>query len=173
MHNKPLHSSELAVRQIRRALSIACIAGGAGGLLFAWLYQFSPMAHVLSAVFSATCSACLCAVLLGRIAGLNTEYQPRASAPSLEKRMRFSRVIGVHMLRKNTKKQPITFADVIAANIQPPQPIAFENNDFQPATIVYDSTGGYSSSDTFSREQGVATARIALLSMDHTKQIPH
>ena len=39
-------------------------------------------------------------------------------------------------------------------------------------TITYDTQTNAPTSDTISREQ-LATARLALLSMDHTKQIPH
>lgn len=170
--HKPI-APEIAFRTVRRAMWISCAAGGLGGVLLAWLNQFSPMAYVLAAAVTATCSACLCARLLHRIAGLNNPYQPRAELPRLESRLRFSRVLGIHMLKRHYKKQNVTFSDVVASHIQPASLHTDDDGDFRPATIVYENMGRYSNSDTFSREQGLATARIALLSMDHTKQIPH
>ena len=41
------------------------------------------------------------------------------------------------------------------------------------STIVYDSIPDYPKSDTFHRDKVLASAKQALLSMDHTKSVPH
>ncbi|NBO19210.1 MAG: hypothetical protein EBV03_08320 [Proteobacteria bacterium] len=173
MHRKPFTANDTVARFIRHVLLFSSCAGAIGGLILAHIYAFSPMTSVLMGVGTASLSACLCATMLRRMTWQQPAYQPRSDIPKLESRMRFGRVFGVHMLKKNHKKQPTTFADVIAAHIQPAPQQTEDDGDFRPATIVYENMGGYSNSDTYSREQGVATARIALLSMDHTKQIPH
>jgi hypothetical protein len=153
------------------AVLLASVLAGVGvGVGLTWAYGLTSSTSILLCVALASMTTCLGANLLRR-ALIQAVFTPERTAPRLEstpQRFGFRRVFGVHLSRKASISP--------AENTYNPEIYAETTRttgEFQPATIVYEVPGGYANSDTFHRDQALANARQALLSMDHTKQIPH
>jgi hypothetical protein len=80
-------------------------------------------------------------------------------------------IIGSHFAPKRSKFIPLTdiAEEQFISDAQPAEkPI-----DSPITTIVYENNSHYPHSDTFGRDQALSIARHTLLSMDHTKAVPH
>lgn len=138
-------------------------------------------AVVLIGVLGASVSASLTAIMLRRAqrnALIQSCRQLLKDEPGLneEQKLRFSRVMAVSLMRRKTIKLSELKKELgIPSALEPNYSIQpdLADEEFRPATIVYENLGRHSASDTYQREQALANARLALLSMDHTKQIPH
>lgn len=99
---------------------------------------------------------------------------------AIKPELRFNKVLSVSMTRKVVNKQydskDITLdnpAELVKEVVELKHTKSEAEIQFRPATIMYEALGTHTNTDTCPRDQAVVNAKLVLLSMDHTKQIPH
>lgn len=153
-------------RRQRRAMCLAGAAGGLVGLTFISLLSLAyPREMTATAAFFLSAGFTTIGLLLGAHIDLNRYFLVKWRD---HKALCFkSPAILLFSVSKNRHQPPAPQASKQPAEAHKEIP------DSAITTVVYENIDHHPHADTFRRDKVLASARQALLSMDHTKQIRH